>query len=176
MSFGSRGAFTLIELMVACAIVAVLAGIAVGGVQYAVDSGRAARARSDMARIAAALEEYRHRYGDFPSTDRPDELCASLLGRRGPAGGPLEDPALVDVDRLVTAFNDSSSNAGLVFLDPWRRPYVYIYKVPVAGWTNPSFVLCSEGFAGTSPAALVAGGYPDTDATANRGVIGWDGG
>jgi prepilin-type N-terminal cleavage/methylation domain-containing protein len=172
-----RGAFTLIELLVACGIVAVLAGIGLGGVQYAVESAQSARVHSDLVRIAAALEEYRHRYGDFPCTDQPDEFYESLLGRRGPDGEPIQDPATIDVARMIVVSPvEPPGISPPMFLDPWRRPYVYIYKVPLAGWTNPSFVLLSAGPRGEAPAPLAPGGFPDPDVAANRGNIGWDGG
>lgn len=50
--------------------------------------------------------------------------------------------------------------------DPWLRPYRYAYKSQEP-WTNPAYVLCSDGPDGRANPALRAGGYPDATAVAN---------
>lgn len=150
----------------------ILVGIVLGGSSHAIETGQATRARADLARISQALDEYQHRYGDFPRTDQPADLLQSLLGRRGPDGEPCDDAPLLDLSQLdISNDNGSAAVAGGAILDPWRRPYVYIYKVPLAGWTNPEFVLCSLGAPGTPLGPLAAGGYWDSAVRANSSVL-----
>lgn len=59
-------AFTLVELLSAIAIVALLAAIAFGAVRGARERANIARARADLAALAAALEEFKRLYGDYP--------------------------------------------------------------------------------------------------------------
>jgi prepilin-type N-terminal cleavage/methylation domain-containing protein len=70
--FGSstraRLAFTLVELLVATALVAVLASIAFGALQGAKSRANIARARAELGALVTALEEFKRLYGDYPQT------------------------------------------------------------------------------------------------------------
>ena len=61
-------AFTLIELLTVVGVITVLAGIAVGIVTAGKHRSLAARARGELAALAAALERYKAHYGDYPQT------------------------------------------------------------------------------------------------------------
>ena len=63
---GSNNAFTLIELLIVVAIIALLALIAVPNFLEAQIRAKAARARSDLRGIAVALEAYAVDMGDYP--------------------------------------------------------------------------------------------------------------
>lgn len=65
-AFGSRAAFTLIELLVVVAIIAVLALMALPNLLEAQVRAKAARARADLRHIATALEAYALDHGDYP--------------------------------------------------------------------------------------------------------------
>ena len=160
--------FTLIEVLLACAIAAVLAGIVTGATRHAIEVGEVTRARQDLARLAVALERYRRSYGDYPQTSDAAELLRSMEGQRGPSGDLRADPALIGLEDFVVG---PAGDGESVILDPWRRPYIYIYKVPLEGWTNPSFVLASRGPTGASPAPLLQGGFIDADAPENASVV-----
>ena len=59
-------AFTLVELLAAMAIVAILAAIAVTGIRSAKNRTAIAVSKSELAALAAALEDYKRHYGDYP--------------------------------------------------------------------------------------------------------------
>jgi prepilin-type N-terminal cleavage/methylation domain-containing protein len=59
-------AFTLIELLTVIAIIVVLAGIAIGGIKGAKNRAAIARAKTELAALASALEDYKRYYGDYP--------------------------------------------------------------------------------------------------------------
>lgn len=67
-SIARAKAYTLIELVVVMGIVILLAGIAFGGISAVKNRANIARARSELALIAQALEEYKRTYGDYPQT------------------------------------------------------------------------------------------------------------
>lgn len=159
-----RRAFTLLELLAVLTVIAILAGIVVGVGRRAAESGKTARARTELAAIAAALETYKRTYGDYPRTDDGVKLLRALLGQRGPVSDvAITGRALLETARFTVADD--------VLLDPWGRSYVYVYKVPVAGWTNSSYILYSLGPDGNDSPALQAGGFPDVAPSANTDNI-----
>jgi prepilin-type N-terminal cleavage/methylation domain-containing protein len=151
-------AFTLIELLTVLAIIAVLAGLVIGAARRGSESGRIARAKAELAALSAALESYRRTYGDYPQTDDGARLLQSLLGQRGPTGAPLQDRAFIELVRFSTnSVADPTLDSTVALIDPWGRPYLYIYKVPPDGWINPSFVLYSLGADGLDTPGMIGG-------------------
>lgn len=67
-SIHRRRAFTLIELLIVVAIIAILAAIAVPNFLEAQTRAKVSRARADMRSIATALESYRIDHNHYPST------------------------------------------------------------------------------------------------------------
>lgn len=61
-----EGGFTLLELLIVIALVATLSGLLLGGGRHALESGRVARARAELAAWSATLESYRASHGDYP--------------------------------------------------------------------------------------------------------------
>jgi general secretion pathway protein G len=157
-------AFTLLELLAVIAILAVLASLVVGVGRRATASARIARAKTELAAIGAALETYKRTFGDYPRTDDGSQLLRALLGRRGPTSdAAITGRALLETARFTVS--------GDVLVDPWDRPFVYVYKVPAGGWTNPGFVLYSCGPDQIDFPRLMSGGFPDATATANADNI-----
>jgi len=62
----AHGAFTLIELLIVVAIIAILAAIAVPNFLEAQTRSKVSRTASDMRSIVVALEAYRLDYNDYP--------------------------------------------------------------------------------------------------------------
>jgi prepilin-type N-terminal cleavage/methylation domain-containing protein len=125
-SRSSRG-FTLIELLTVIAIIAILASITIsviGGVNY------------------------KRQYGDYPQTDKSDELLQALVGRRGPRGADIKGKILLELSKFTTKNTlDPLKTDAAVLIDAWDRPYDYVYKPGSAAnsWTNPGYVLYSRG-------------------------------
>lgn len=160
-------AFTLLELLAVIAIIAVLCGLVLGVGRRSIATGQVARAKSELAALAVALEEYRRICGDYPRTGAGDALLQSLIGRQGPLGDSVSLRSVVDVGRLFTdAHLDPFSNPSAVLIDPWGRPYRYCYKTQ-SPWTNSCFVLYSTGPDGRDSAALTAGGFADPSQAGN---------
>ncbi len=159
----TRAAFTLLELLAVVALVAVLSGIVFRVGRRAIESGKIARAKAELTALSAALEAYRRAYGDYPQTDDEARLLQSLIGKVGPAGAALQGRALIEAARFATAGNrDPFADAAALPIDPWDRPYVYCYKIPASGWTNPAFVLYSSGPDGRDSPTLLSGGFADS--------------
>lgn len=109
-------AFTLIELLVVIAIIAILAGLAFPAMQGALDSGRKADARNDVAQIAAAVKAYQLEYGRLPAANNViRELTGEnnrgivFLEAKRPKGNPPRNG-------VAEGSND--------YLDSWGRPYI----------------------------------------------------
>jgi general secretion pathway protein G len=163
---------TLLELLAVISIIAILAGIVLGVGRRAAEAGRTARAKGELAGLAAALEDYRLHYGDYPRTNGEARLLQSLIGRRGPTDGTIDGRGVLELARFTTAggldpFNDTSAE----LVDPWGQPYVYTYRMPAAGWVNPGFVLYSIGPDGRDAAALLPGGFADSTPPENADNI-----
>jgi prepilin-type N-terminal cleavage/methylation domain-containing protein len=163
-----RAAFTLLELLAVITMVAILAGIVLGVGRRESEAGKAARAKAELAVLSVALENYRRSHGDYPRTDDEARLLQSLIGRRGPRDAIVNGRSLLETARFVLARpaspdtpTDPFSENGAVVLDPWSRPYVYVYKVPAGGWTNSGFILYSLGPDGKDAPALLPGGFVD---------------
>ena len=166
-----RAAFSLLELLVVLALVAALAGLVLGAGRRAVEAGKCARARAELAVLATALAGYQRAYGDFPRTGDAAVLLQALLGRRDPTGAACAGRAVIDVERFTIAeARDPSVDATAELADPWGRPYRYAYR-SLMPWTNPEFVLYSRGPDGRDAPALVPGGFPDETAPENADNI-----
>src|SRR5260221_9265122 len=150
----ARAAFTLLELLAVIALIAVLAGIVIGVGRRAGETGRVARAKAELAALAAALENYQRNYGDFPQTADAGRLLQSLIGRRSPTNAAISARSLIEAARFNTADSrDPFTDPSAVLVDPWSQAYRYTYKTQ-APWGNSSYVLYSIGPDGRDSAAL----------------------
>ncbi len=139
------------------AILGVLAGIVIGVGRLAGERGRIARAKAELAALAAALDDYKRLHGDYPQA-APDNtpggetagraLYAALNGQRGPAlaSPPLATrrKPLIEHSRFQLAVPGAPETDPNHLLDPWGRAYRYFYD-PGAGWRAAGFVLFSAG-------------------------------
>jgi len=174
-------AFTLMELLVVTSILAVLASITLLIGRGVSERSKVAQARAEMAVLAAALEQYKQQYGDYPWTpDSPPAgvsdprwdggavLFNALCGNLGPKATQLtaKGRTWVDLARFTLDLTDEASlplpdQTDLRvnwFNDPWGGWYYYHYKksgVDTA-WKSRGFLLYSHGpdsecFLGAAP-------------------------
>jgi len=118
-------AFTLIELLAALAVVAILAGILIPTLGSARTSALKAATRMQLHRWTAAMEQFRQEYGYYPTVGTGGMLATAAdatafvrtLAGRNPDGSPVADPAELNgnVKRLSLAVF-----GGADFLDPDR--------------------------------------------------------
>jgi len=156
-----RRAFTLLELLAVITIIALLTGLALGGGHRANEAGRVARAKVELALLAAALADYHRIHGDFPQTSDGARLLQSLIGQRDPLNAPVTTRSLIELAHFTTAESrDPFADESAVLIDPWGRPYRYAYKSE-ASWSNSGYILYSVGPDGCDSAALLTGGFAD---------------
>jgi type II secretory pathway pseudopilin PulG len=158
----------MLELLLVLAIVGALSAIVLGFAGRAVEAGRVARAKTELAALSASLERYRLQFGDYPQTDDEARLVQSLLGRRGPTGAEIAARPLIDLASLsIEGGRDPVVDADARLVDPWGHPYCYVFKTPASGWSNPAFLLYSIGPDASDAPELSSGGFVDFTAPAN---------
>ena len=150
--------FTLIELLMVMAIIAILASITFGIFNGVKNAQARAKAKSELAVLSQAIEQFKSRYGDYPWLDSSGSttnqmLLFALTGRmtmqvdsngKMVVDAPTSDqknssvlkrPKFIDDTKFNTE-KDSNGNS-LELLDPWGNPYIYKYKSVDAEKTGP---------------------------------------
>jgi general secretion pathway protein G len=92
--------FTLIELMVVVVIIGILAAIVVPRFTQAGDDAKVAAAKAQINSLKSALDMYKLKVGDYPSTSEGLEL-------------------------LISNEYQNFLDAETIPLDPWGNPYLY---------------------------------------------------
>lgn len=102
-----RKAFTLVELLVAIAIIAVLMGLLIPGVQMARESGRKVHCRSNLRTMALALHSYESAHRVFPagymSNQAAPDADATTLDASPGTGWGLAIAAFLEEQRAAAA-------------------------------------------------------------------------
>jgi prepilin-type N-terminal cleavage/methylation domain-containing protein len=115
-----RSGFTLLELLAAMGVVAVLATFAVGAVRGAKSRANIARTRAELGALVAALEEFKRLYGDYPQTGEFGQAPATPTAI---ATGPGANTAQAKLFNALTgafgprAFTNADRVNGPNFLD-----------------------------------------------------------
>jgi prepilin-type N-terminal cleavage/methylation domain-containing protein len=119
-------AFTLIELLVVIAIIAILAGLAFPAVQGALDSGKKAQARNDVAQLVAAVKAFQLEYGRLPSTTAGSDSApadnAAVMNALIGSNAALNPRAIVFFEAKAAKGGKGGLDGG-VYKDPWGAAY-----------------------------------------------------
>jgi len=107
-----QSGFTLIELLAVIAIIAVLATLTLSISAGARKRASVDLARSELAVLGTALEEYRRIYHDYPQGEDEVALLAALTGNG-------TRPPFFDLGAFTL------NEKGTALVDPWDNPYVY---------------------------------------------------
>ncbi|WP_299693828.1 type II secretion system major pseudopilin GspG [uncultured Tateyamaria sp.] len=135
--------FSLLELMVVVVILSILALVIVPRVIDRPDQARAARAQSDIAAIANAVQLYRLDNFRYPTTEQGLEALRTA---------PTTDPVPTNwaqagyIDRLP--------------IDPWGQPYQYLF--PGVHGDFDVFTFGADGVAGGTGADADIGSWTDS--------------
>ena len=104
----SQSGFTLIEIMVVVAIIAILGATVVPLIMDRPNEARVVRAKNDISSYASALELYRLDNFNYPSTEQGLEALVTK---------PSGDPEPVNWNR--------NGYVKKLSKDPWGRDYIY---------------------------------------------------
>ncbi len=75
------GAFTLIELLVVIGIIALLAGMIVGGTKYAGTTMRRNRIQAELKQLVTAIEAYRAKFNQYPPDNFVNGIANSVTNQ-----------------------------------------------------------------------------------------------
>jgi len=158
----SLAAFTLIELVIVMAVLAILGAITIGGVSGGRGGAKLSQAKSELQVIQHGLEAYRARFGDYPRipddaamdalanvADEEAYLFNALHGRIGPAHQKIDNvssmlnSASLSFEQRELPLGDSLLNNRIV--DPWGNAYEYDYRPNDASWEVFGYILYSFG-------------------------------
>ena len=143
----SKGAFTLVELMVVIVVIGIVGGIIFSGAGYLFEKQAIKQAKVEVEVLKIALDEFKREYGDFPETfDNEGEMASfilfhSLYGTHQPSldTETWERVAvsefrknLLPVDKMTleTLIDDGSEKFNFsefdhFLVDPWGEPFIY---------------------------------------------------
>jgi general secretion pathway protein G len=151
-----RRGFTLVELLVVITIIAILAGLSMGGYGYVTRKQADSQATIQINLLSKALEEYKSDNGAYPPTGTTNALY-NLLYWDGAKTNPPGKIYLAELDPgSKTQGWIEGSGATARIMDPWGNEYIY-RRGDDANARNPDFDLLSKGKDGasslTNPAA-----------------------
>jgi prepilin-type N-terminal cleavage/methylation domain-containing protein len=181
-----KAAFTLIELMVVITIIVILAGLVVGGMEYANQRQASEKTKVQIALLSKGIEEYKLDMGAYPGTadntpiagDVSEQLYQALFKDGYDYTNPNTPPAswtkatkiyLNDLDPRnnkqgwVTTTTNAAPGANLKIIDPWGNNYRYRKGTNAQ---NPDFDLWSCGKDGKTNTTT-----PSTTQTDNKDDI-----
>lgn len=158
----SKAAFTLIEMMVVITIIIILAGLVVGGMEYANQRSAAEKAKTQIALLTKGIEEYKLDMGAYPATGN---ITGNFSGSNGTATSSIlfnmlywtpvsssQRIYLPELDPVTTkqGWTTGTASAATTITDPWGNQYCYRSSSnatggPNSATVNPDFDLWSMG-------------------------------
>lgn len=111
-----RNGFTLVELLVAIAIIGLLVAIAVPTAYAAYKRSKVAALKMEVTNIQMAIEQYKQKYGDYPPDGSNTDLVTRHLRKAFPRIAMTEFKALNDASgTALTGFPVMDAAESLVF-------------------------------------------------------------
>jgi prepilin-type N-terminal cleavage/methylation domain-containing protein len=136
----SRG-FSLVELLIVCAVIGLVAAIAIPNLINAIERGRQARTIGDLRGLSTGIAMYQQDFAKFP-------VVADWVG-----AAVLED----SLQAYMGVFNE---------LDGWRKPFMYL-----SDGNNYTLASYGMNGTADLPWTLGATHFFDDDVVVNNGVI-----
>jgi prepilin-type N-terminal cleavage/methylation domain-containing protein len=169
----ARGGFTLIEIVIVIAVIAILAGIATPSIVKNIRDSRIARAKSGTKEIAATLVSFYKDTGHWPTTDGTN---AVTFLQTDTSAMPAADTGVSGWSGTADSFADQLIDNAPAYgtdgefawrgpyqtgfgNDPWDKAFVCNVGNLSAGSTTPVYVLSAgpDGILQTSAGALLTG-------------------
>ena len=108
--------FTLVEILVATGIIAILAGMGFAGYRLAVDSGRENNTKMLITQITTALDNCKNKVGFYPAAENYGDITFTFEKINSVKGAKLES-----VSFSGTIFKKSDSGAKKKFFDLFTK-------------------------------------------------------
>jgi general secretion pathway protein G len=116
----AAGGFTILELIIVIAIIAILASLILSTAGYVQKKGASSRAQTEIAALTVALENFKADNGDYPHGTNAN-------GTAPPASNTFLLTSLMPTNgKVYFEFNKSMTNASNV-VDPFGENYGYQY-------------------------------------------------
>lgn len=116
-------AFTLIEMMVVVAIIAILATFLFPAALRSRDRARRMQAMSEACNLAIAIKMYRVEHGKWPNQTQ-DGSDTTYFTDNWKVVNLLRIPASNDMNRIYISVQANALDGSGNYLDPWGVPYV----------------------------------------------------
>lgn len=140
--------FTLIEILITMAIIAILAAMTIGGFRFVQEKQKYSTAEVQISLLSKTLEEYKLDNGGYPdpsSGSTPSNALYLALYYNGANATPPGKIYLSDLDPNNNQQKWTlGSGTDVTIIDPWGGEYQYLIgSDPTA--RNPDFDLISSG-------------------------------
>ena len=154
-----RKGFTLIEILIVVAIIAILASVVLVGLGPTQQSGRDARRLSDLHEVQNALELYYNKCGYYPGTYTGAAPCAAFAAANGYNQGAT---------KVVTVLTTSGIGVSTVPDDPTGgKHYLYAANAGGASYILATTLENANNPIFTSYTAPATAGYTNGDTIAS---------
>jgi prepilin-type N-terminal cleavage/methylation domain-containing protein len=183
--------FTLIEMLVVIAIIAILASLLLPAMNMAYKKARISRAQTEMAGIAAAIKSFYAEYGIMPTpcsnghadhtfmgkwgiynlNPKPNSLIFDLLRGVNLTNNPkrivfLDVPAAsMQGTSTLPSHKETYTAADGCYLDPWGNPYLIVMDTEFDGQIGGFESYVGTGMGYTDISTLIKSASPNGNGT-----------